>query len=48
MARQLATGSLSAKETLVFPSFIMHLALSVQRGTRWPLVSWLTRRWPMQ
>ena len=34
--------ALGQGDALIFPSFIMHRALPVQRGTRWTLVSWLT------
>ena len=31
-------------DALIFPSFIMHRALAVQRGTHWTLISWLAGR----
>jgi PKHD-type hydroxylase len=40
--------ALSQGDALIFPSFIMHRALPVQRGTRWTLVSWLTGPRPLQ
>jgi predicted 2-oxoglutarate/Fe(II)-dependent dioxygenase YbiX len=40
--------ALGQGDALVFPSFVMHRALPVQRGTRWTLVSWLTGREPLQ
>jgi PKHD-type hydroxylase len=34
-------------DALIFPSFIIHRALPVERGTRWTLVSWLTGPRPL-
>jgi PKHD-type hydroxylase len=39
--------ALSTGDALIFPSFIMHRALPVCRGTRWTLVSWLTGPQPL-
>jgi PKHD-type hydroxylase len=40
--------ALSQGDALIFPSFIMHRALPVERGTRWTLVSWLTGSEPLK
>jgi PKHD-type hydroxylase len=40
--------ALSQGDALIFPSFIMHRALPVHRGTRWTLVSWLTGPQPLK
>jgi PKHD-type hydroxylase len=39
--------ALGQGDALVFPSFVMHRALPVHRGTRWTLVSWLTGPAPL-
>jgi PKHD-type hydroxylase len=40
--------ALTQGDALIFPSFIMHRALPVHRGTRWTLVSWLTGPQPLK
>jgi PKHD-type hydroxylase len=40
--------ALSQGDALIFPSFIMHRALPVERGARWTLVSWLTGPEPLK
>src|SRR5215472_13899019 len=40
--------ALGRGDVLIFPSFIMHRALPVQRGNRWTLVAWLTGPEPLK
>ncbi len=40
--------ALEIGDIVLFPSFVMHRALMVERGTRWSLVFWLNGTRPLQ